>query len=132
MGIRRRPFTWMALVGTLGFLFLRFGWPSWPSLLPGCTIRRFTGLHCPGCGGTRCALELMEGDLAGAVAMNPAITLLALVSAGILCAGVWREWRGGKRTPFPAWLAWSVAGFVVVFGLVRNLPWWPFTLLVPH
>jgi hypothetical protein len=30
----------------------------------------------------------------------------------------------------PVW-AWSLAAFVLVFGLVRNLPWWPFTLLVP-
>jgi hypothetical protein len=74
----------------------------------------------------------MEGDLAGALAMNAAVTGMVLVFAGVIAAGVWQEWRGGGRQVFPAWLAWSLAGFVVVFGLVRNLPWWPFTLLVPQ
>ncbi len=77
-------------------------------------------------------MRLMEGDLAGALVMNAAVTGMVLVFAGVIAAGVWQEWRGGSRQVFPAWLAWSVAGFVVVFGLVRNLPWWPFTLLVPQ
>ena len=63
--------------------------------------------------------------------MNPAVALLALVFAGVGLTGVWQEWRGGGPSVFPPWLAWSVSGFVVIFGLVRNLPWWPFTLLVP-
>ena len=42
------------------------------------------------------------------------------------------EGRDGTGRVFPTWLAWSLTAFVVVFGLVRNLPWWPFTLLVPH
>ena len=79
----------------LGVLLLRFAWPSWPALMPGCTVRRFTGLHCPGCGGTRCAIRLLDGDLTGALAMNAAVTVMALVFAGVIAAGVWQEWKGG-------------------------------------
>jgi hypothetical protein len=50
----------------------------------------------------------------------------------VIAAGVWQEWKGGSGRVFPSWLAWSLTGFVVAFGLVRNLPWWPFTLLVPQ
>ena len=128
----RRPWTWLGLTGGAGLLLLRFAWPSWPSLMPACTVRSYTGLHCPGCGGTRCAVKMLEGDVPGALAMNPAVFLLALVFAGVMVCGIWQEWRGGSRPVFPGWLAWSIAGFVLVFGLVRNLPWWPFTLLVPH
>jgi Protein of unknown function (DUF2752) len=128
----RRPWTWLALAGTLGVLVLRFAWPSWPALMPGCTVRRFTGLHCPGCGGTRCAMSLLDGDLAGALSMNAAVVVAALAFAGVIAAGVWQEWKGGSGRVFPSWLAWGLTAFVVVFGLVRNLPWWPFTLLVPH
>jgi hypothetical protein len=127
----RRPWTWLALTGGAGLLLLRFAWPSWPSAMPGCTVRRLTGLHCPGCGGTRSAVKLLEGDFAGAAMMNPAVFLLALAFAGVVLAGVWQEWRGGKGPVFPAWLAWGAGGLVLVFGLVRNLPWWPFTVLVP-
>ena len=98
------------------------------------------GLHGPalhrlalsGLRGTRCAVKMLEGDVLGALAMNPAVFLLGLVFAGVMVCGIWQEWRGGSRPVFPGWLAWSIAGFVLVFGLVRNLPWWPFTLLVPH
>ena len=113
-------------------MLLRFAWPSWPSAMPACSVRRLTGLHCPGCGGTRCAIKLLEGDFAGAAMMNPAVFLLALAFAAVVLAGVWQECRGGNGPVFPAWLAWAMGALVLVFGLVRNLPWWPFTLLVPQ
>ncbi len=128
----RRPWTWLALAGTLGLLVLRFTWQWWTALMPGCTVRQMTGLHCPGCGGTRCADRLLAGDLSGAFAMNAAVAFLALAAVVVVARGVWREWKGGSYRAFPPWLAWSLAGFTVIFGLVRNLPWWPFTLLVPH
>jgi hypothetical protein len=77
-------------------------------------------------------VNLLEGDLAGALAMNAAVTLIALIFIGVVAAGVWQEWKGGSGRVFPSWLAWSLTGLVVAFGLVRNLPWWPFTLLVPQ
>jgi hypothetical protein len=77
-------------------------------------------------------VNMLEGDLAGAWAMNAAVSLIAVVMAGVVAAGLWQEWKGGARSVFPSWLAWTLTGFVVVFGLVRNLPWWPFTLLVPQ
>ena len=133
MDPRRRPFTWLAVGGASGLLLLRHFWPSWSGKVPACTVHDWTGLHCPGCGGTRCAGRLLEGDLAGALAMNAAVTLIAMVLAGVLLAGLWREWRGNvRRTVFPPALAWGLALFVVLFGLTRNLPWWPFTLLAPH
>ncbi|WP_193211912.1 DUF2752 domain-containing protein [Luteolibacter marinus] len=128
----RRPWTWLALVGAVGFIVLRFAWPAWPSVMPACTFHEMTGLHCPGCGGTRCAICLLDGDLAGAFAMNAAVTLIALALAVVLGRAVWREWRGGRLVVFPAKLAWFLAGFVIAFGLLRNLPWWPLTLLAPH
>lgn len=122
----------MALAMVPGLVGLKVAWSGVAEWMPECSIRRLTGLHCPGCGGTRCAGRLLEGDLAGAFAMNAAVAVIALSFVGLLLAGVWREWRGGEslRRMLPVW-AWSLAAFVLVFGLVRNLPWWPFTLLVP-
>lgn len=132
MGLRGRPWTALALAMVPGLVGLKLAWPGVAERMPECSIRRWTGLHCPGCGGTRSAGRLLEADLAGAFAMNAAVAVIALSAAGVLFAGLWREWRGGT-TPsrfLPVW-TWSLAVFVLVFGLVRNLPWWPFTLLVP-
>lgn len=132
MGLRGRPWTALALALVPGFAGLKVAWSGLAERVPECSVRRLTGLHCPGCGGTRCTGRLLEGDLAGAFAMNAAVVVIALSFAGLLLAGVWREWRGGSSPSrfLPAW-AWSLAAFVLVFGLVRNLPWWPFTLLAP-
>jgi hypothetical protein len=51
-------------------LWLSLGMP-WP----GCWVRRLTGLPCPTCGATRCALALVHGDLAGALRHNPLILI---------------------------------------------------------
>jgi hypothetical protein len=130
----RHPWTWLAAAGVSGVVFLKFAWPLWAGLLPGCAIRRMTGLYCPGCGGTRCTHRLLHGDLAGALAMNPAVVMLLSVAVVLVGMAVVREWKGRPDALplIPNWLAWSVAGLVILFGLTRNLPWWPFTLLVPH
>lgn len=44
-----------------------------------CPLRLVTGIHCPGCGGTRSMLELMQGHLFRAIHDNPAAPALVLV-----------------------------------------------------
>ena len=43
-----------------------------------CPWRLLTGINCPGCGGTRALACLAARDLAGAMAMNPPLTLATL------------------------------------------------------
>jgi hypothetical protein len=50
------------------YLWLSLGLP-WP----GCWVRRLTGLPCPACGATRCALSLVHGDLIRAWRDNPLV-----------------------------------------------------------
>jgi hypothetical protein len=50
------------------YLYLQMGMP-WT----GCWLRRLTGIPCPTCGATRCAMSLAHGDLAGAWRHNPLI-----------------------------------------------------------
>lgn len=40
------------------------------SISPGCTFRKYTGIACPGCGGTRAAGALLHGDIIGAFQYN--------------------------------------------------------------
>lgn len=58
---------------------------------PVCAWKRLTGLPCVGCGGTRAVDSLVRGDIAGALAMNPAALIgvmffaaLAVYAGGIL------------------------------------------------
>lgn len=43
-----------------------------------CPLRRFTGVPCPMCGATRAGLCLLQGNLAGAFAQQPLVTIAAL------------------------------------------------------
>jgi uncharacterized protein DUF2752 len=52
------------------YLWLSLGMP-WPV----CLFRRLTGLPCPTCGATRCAMSLLHGDPGGAWRHNPLIFL---------------------------------------------------------
>jgi hypothetical protein len=41
-----------------------------------CAFRGATGLPCPGCGGTRATVSLLRGDVVGALAWNPLVTVV--------------------------------------------------------
>ena len=108
--------------------------PTENSFYPPCLFHRWTGLHCPGCGGTRCAHALLHGDPAQAAAYN-LLAVLCLPYLLLLAAnGLWYGATG--RTAFrvwaPAWWPRAALVVVVLFWVARNLPWAPFTFLAPH
>jgi hypothetical protein len=101
---------------------------------PRCVLYQITGIHCPFCGGTRCAHALLNGDLGQALAWNP-LAVLVLPAAALWL--YWAAWRVCRKRPVPSanppkWVVWSVTGAVVVFWLLRNLPVAPFQVLAPH
>jgi hypothetical protein len=96
--------------------------PEQPGHYPSCPFLAITGLYCPGCGSLRALHALAHGDIATAVDRN----LLAVLGAALL-VGVWVRavvlgWRGHPRRGAPAWLVYAGLVLVVVFGVVRNLP----------
>lgn len=100
-----------------------------------CPLRTLTGLDCPGCGATRMASALLHGDLGAALQYNAPV-LVALVVLGYL----WTAWMlqrfGIVRLPRPRLgprmrraLLPVLVIVAVVWAVVRNLPWEPFTAL---
>ena len=97
--------------------------PARVSLFPPCPLHRYTGLWCPGCGTTRALHQLFHGNVATAFRFNPlAISLLPVI--GYLAV---RREEGLLK---PVWI-WTLLGVVVAFGVLRNIPVYPFTLLAP-
>jgi len=129
---------WLAALGValLGRLLVVCFEGSIQAHSPGCTFRWLTGLYCAGCGGTRAMFAFMHGELAASWSFNP--VFLLLLATLLLAALRWtllrsfpgrfvamRSWR------FPLWLGWALLAALLLFGVLRNLPWWPFTLLTP-
>jgi hypothetical protein len=108
--------------------------PAQYSFYPRCIFYSMTGLHCAGCGATRCVGALLQGDLEQAFAYNPlfVISLPYLVFAG--CGQIVQSWWSVK-VPFltmPRWLGILIAILVVAYSIARNLPVYPLNLLAPH
>ncbi len=108
--------------------------PFGQAWLPGCMFHKLTGLHCPGCGMTRAAHATLHGRLGEAFRFNPLgmiLLPLAFIGVGIEVIG----WV--RRKPLPFRLnaggkgAWAIVWLVVSFWILRNLTYWPFTLLSP-
>jgi hypothetical protein len=97
--------------------------PNEPGHYPVCPLLRLTGLYCPGCGGLRSAHAVVHGDLLAALQANaPAV----LGYAGF--AALWTVWvvRAVRGRPLridpPPVLLWFLGASLLVFTVVRNLP----------
>ena len=118
--------------GVITFILFSGG-PS-VSWFPQCLLRRLTGLHCPGCGMTRALHALLHGDFFAAFRFNPVgMILLPVILSGVLLE--WFAWLRGKPLPFSLRTsvrgAWAIAALMLLFGVLRNIPVWPFNLLAP-
>lgn len=92
------------------------------ALGPGCPFRVITGLDCPGCGGTRAATALLNGQPLRALDHNP----LTVALMPVLTWGWWR-WLGfrlgrGSRPTLPPALTMGLAVTLVAFWVLRNVP----------
>jgi hypothetical protein len=58
-----------------------WGWFLTGLQLPQCVFMRLTGLPCLGCGGTRCARNLVQLDLAQAFLFHPGFFLVVSLAA---------------------------------------------------
>lgn len=89
-----------------------------------------TGLNCAGCGATRALHQLLHGHVAVAAQYN----VLLVLSLPALCAiFFWQAVRRLRGGAFCLPLPLLIVGLTVAltFGVLRNLPVYPFTLLNP-
>ncbi|NBE54523.1 DUF2752 domain-containing protein [Streptomyces boluensis] len=114
-----------AVLGTVAAAFAYVGTvdPNEPGHYPVCPLLRLTGVLCPGCGGLRSAHAFITGDLGAALGANA----LAVIGYVVFAAG-WLAWtvasaRGRSwRIELRSSQLWAVGALLVVFTVVRNLP----------
>jgi hypothetical protein len=135
-----RPGRSSKVLGTLGFTFAcllalalvlyRFD-PATVSWLPKCPLYQLTGWHCPGCGVTRAAHALLNGDIPGAIAKNPLLVTAAPFMAAYC---IWKRRQNGPgwTTSFSAKTIVGLLLVLLLFAVLRNIPGYPFELLAPH
>lgn len=114
------PVALVAFAGMCGLAYV--GNPGESAWLPECFFHRVTGFHCPGCGNTRALHALVHGDVAASLSNNilliPALVLLAVLL-------IW------PRLATNRWVCLTIVVVVIAFFVLRNVPFYPFTLLAP-
>ena len=107
--------------------------PTKANFFPVCPMYALTGLACPGCGLTRGFHALFHGDIVTALDYNALIPVFLVILAGVLVslASVAVRGRGLVRLDATPKFIVSVFVLLIVFGVVRNLPYYPFSVLFP-
>jgi hypothetical protein len=97
---------------------------------PGCALYSLTGFYCPACGSQRAFSLLLHGKILQALQYN-----LLFVLAVVMGLFLFTRYISGKKHPLlfrmkPAYW-WLVLSLVLVYWVLRNLPFYPFSLLRP-
>jgi uncharacterized protein DUF2752 len=106
--------------------------PTTPGgFLPVCPTKALLGIDCPGCGSLRMIYSLLHFDFLAALQFN-ALGLVALAFL-FIAFGVWTYGRVAGRKiaswQHHRWAATVTMVLVVLWFVVRNLPFAPFTAL---
>ena len=107
--------------------------PTKTGLFPVCPLYSMTGFACPGCGLTRGFHALLHGDILTALDFNAMLPFFGLLIGFGFVSLVFFVLRGRKMSlnllhPTGLYVFLVV---LLVFGVTRNLPWYPFTVLFP-
>ncbi len=112
----------LLLAGLAAAILFRFD-PQRFHFYPVCLFHRVTGLLCPGCGALRALHQLLHGHFLAALQCNALLVLSLPLLAFITGRSVLTKLQG--RHPAiafrAAWL-WSAVAVVVIFTVLRNLP----------
>lgn len=118
----RAPLLVAAAAAALGAVSIGFSRLTGTSI---CGFYNLTGLPCPGCGGTRSVLALVQGDWSGALTWN-AYGLMLVITTVIL----WTRWAARSLTvgqvPILVWKRWHIlllSTATAAWFLLRLTPW---------
>jgi hypothetical protein len=107
--------------------------PAEHILFPRCVFYSLSGWYCPGCGSQRAIHSLLHLNIPGVVENNFLFLPAVLAIAYHFVHPLLNRWFGWnlpnvfymKNTP------WVIFGIILLFWLLRNLPFYPFSVLAP-
>lgn len=121
------------VVGVAGSAYVWAFDPAKSSLFPVCPLYSLTGFACPGCGMTRGFHALFHGDIIPAIDFNLLVPFWAVIFGYVWVSLLLLAIRG-RGLPMWATSPKFLSAFLVVlvtFGVLRNIPVWPLTILFP-
>jgi len=123
------------LAGILGLAILFFILnPGEHEIFPKCVFHSLTGYYCPGCGSQRAIHSLLHFNFRGVVSNNflflPAVLLVLYHYSRPVINRMFNlrlpDIFYRKHTPV------ILFGVIILFWVLRNLPFYPFSVLAPN
>ena len=107
--------------------------PTTHQFFPVCPLLALTGFACPGCGLTRGFHALFHGDVVTALDFNALIPVWAVIFGYVWVSMLLLAVRGKGLPMWPTRpnFLWTFMIALVTFGILRNLPFYPFSVLFP-
>lgn len=127
---------WFAIIfGVLILaLFYFFINPNEVNFLPECPLYFTTGIYCPGCGSQRATHQLLNFNFLGVLQQNVLYFIsLFILGYHMIVTGINAFFKINiynflyhPKTPL------IILAIIVIFWILRNIPFYPFNLLAPN
>lgn len=100
---------------------------------PRCFFNLATGLHCPGCGSQRATHDLLHLRIGQALQHNVIIVILAILLLSKVYAVFTKKYAPHYyyNLGHKSYFTYGVLGVVILYWILRNIPYAPFTYLAP-
>lgn len=100
-----------------------------------CTVLFFTGLYCPGCGSQRSLHHLLHGEIIIALRYNALFVIglpfLLYLYYIVLQLYILRNVKLSSKVIFSTRFALIFIAILLIYFILRNLNFYPFTYLAP-
>ena len=101
------------------------------SLYPSSLFRELTGFYCPGCGATRALHELLHGNIQSALTLNPLLVIFIPYFIYLFCNACLLNNKVVIKNHFNNKNIAIIIIIFLIYGFLRNIPVYPFSLLAP-
>lgn len=107
--------------GATVFIYLKIYLPN-ASPVP-CVLHRFTGLYCPGCGGTRAVNALLEGHLLQSLWYHPLVLYTVVIFGGFMLTQTLERipFCHCKGWRFHEWHLYGALVIIVINCILKNV-----------
>lgn len=122
----------LLLFGVVAFIYFTIN-PSEVNFMPKCPLYSTTGVYCPGCGSQRALHDLLHLNIKEVIGHNLLFLLgLFIIAYHFIIEGM-NHFKKTKvnnllyhpKTPI------VILIIIILFWILRNIPYYPFTLLAP-
>lgn len=122
------------VIVSLGILSLYFFYdPSVSTFFPKCLFYTLTNLHCPGCGTQRALHAIFSGNFIDGFMHNPLLLILAIVLVYYLFFSITTFYfnKNYQNLLYKPIVTKIILVIIILFWVLRNINYYPFTLLAP-